>query len=293
MSDRVFLSIDFEDFAHDLKRDLGLWDTGPLRVDALRRGYRAIADFLAEHCGLKCGAKATFFCTGIIAEQVPDLIAQIAADGHEVACHFHFHDCLDRLSLPQIEAQFLRAKAALSAASGQPVHGFRAPKFRIDTSHPDQYRLVERLFRYDSSFCGASQDDVAAFRARMGLTRLQVLPIYRGRVAPGLPPLRFGGSYLKLFPAAVGRRLLRDCASGGMVPHIYLHPYEFLTGGDFMLSPAELAPLGARRAAYWGLRQRQWHQVGNAGLQAKLAALAGGRLGGRLIDALEADPREV
>lgn len=289
----MFLSIDFEDFAHDLKRDLGLWKTGPLRVDALWRGYRAIADFLAEHGGALGGTKATFFCTGIIAEQAPDLIAQIAADGHEVACHFHYHDCLDRLPLADVEAQFLRAKSALSAASGQPVHGFRAPKFRIDTSRPDQYRLVERLFRYDSSFCGASQAELAAFRTRMGLTRLQVLPIYRGRVAPGLPPLRFGGSYLKLFPVAVGRRLMRDCASGGLVPHIYLHPYEFLTGGDFMLTPDELAPLGARRAAYWGLRQRQWHQFGNAGLPVKLAALAGGRLGGRLIDALEADPSRI
>ena len=31
----MYLSIDFEDFYHDLKRSLGLWETGDLKIDEL------------------------------------------------------------------------------------------------------------------------------------------------------------------------------------------------------------------------------------------------------------------
>ena len=55
----MFLSIDFEDFSHDFKRELGVWDTGPLRVDALWRSYEKIDAFLKAHGGPQ-GKTATF-----------------------------------------------------------------------------------------------------------------------------------------------------------------------------------------------------------------------------------------
>lgn len=279
----LFLSIDFEDFAHDLKRDLGLWETGPVRSDALWQSYEDIDAFLAAN-----GARATFFCTGIVASQLPDLAARIVRDGHELACHYHFHDELRRDSAERVESNLMRAKDALETAGNAKVLGFRAPKFAIDKAGPDQYRTVERQFVYDSSLFVATPAEVAAFRQRMGLARLRILPIYSAPPLPGMPPLKLGGSYLKLFPGAIADRLLRGCEAAGMTPHIYLHPYEFATGGEYRLDAAERRPLGARAAAYWGLRQHQWHTVGNRTLPRKLGRIVAARpLLGRLYDNID------
>ncbi|TRD22058.1 polysaccharide deacetylase family protein [Palleronia caenipelagi] len=278
----LFLSIDFEDFAHDLKRDLGLWDTGPLRLDALWRCYEIIDRFLAGY-----SARATFFCTGVIADQAPDLVRRIAADGHEVACHYHFHDEMDRQETSETARSLARAKAALETAANTPVLGFRAPKFRIRKDDPAQYREVERLFAYDSSLCVATKAEVTAFRGRMGLTSLHILPIYSAPPTRSFPALNLGGTYLKLFPRVLTDRLITGAEAEGMVPHIYLHPYEFASEGEFLLSRNELSGLGQRKAAYWRLRQHQWNTVGNRSLLTKLKKICDSRPPrGRLCDHL-------
>jgi peptidoglycan/xylan/chitin deacetylase (PgdA/CDA1 family) len=284
----MLLSIDFEDLAHDMKRDLGLWKTGPLRIDGLWRGFEAIEAFLQA----QGGARVTFFCTGIIAEQAPDLIAHIASRGHEIACHAHHHETLDQLETAEVDRVLGRAKTLLEAAANREVTGFRAPRFRIDRTGPAQYRLVERRFAYDSSLNAGSVAQVAAFRAAMGLSTLRLLPIFRAPAVPGLPPLNLGGSYFKLFPARVAERLVAGAQAAGFTPHVYLHPFEFLSSGAFELRLAELAPLGRRRQLYWRARQAQWHRIGNAGLPAKLGRFVSTLgLGGRLCDNLDAaDP---
>lgn len=279
----LYLSIDFEDFAHDLKRDLGLWQTGPLRAAALWRAYAGIERFLRAHGG----ARITFFCTGIIAEQMPDLIARIAADGHEIGCHYHYHDCIDRQTPAAFADHLATALAALRAASGQPVRGFRAPKFRIDRQGCAQYEVLARQVGYDSSYLCTHRSEARDFAARLSQP-LALLPIWSGRIAPGLPRMRLGGSYAKLFPMAATERMIAAARAGGMVPHLYLHPYEFTADGDFALSPAELAPLGPGRAALWRARQMQWHRIGNADLPGRLSRLISALgLGGRLCDAQE------
>lgn len=277
----LYLSIDFEDFAHDLKRDLGLWDSGPLRTAALWRAYEVIEDFLKAHGG----ARVTFFCTGIIAEQLPDLIARIAADGHEIGCHYHFHDCIDRETPAAFGQNLARALRLLRAASGQPVAGFRAPKFRIDRMDTAQYGVLAAQVGYDSSYLCDHAGAVRDFAVRIGAP-LDLLPVWSGRLRPGLPVTRLGGTYLKLYPEATARAMAARAQAGGMVPHVYLHPYEFLADGAFALSRAELAPLGPARAAFWWARQAQWHRIGNARLPGRLSRLIGALgLGGRLCDA--------
>jgi Polysaccharide deacetylase len=274
----LFLSIDFEDFSHDLGRDLGLWKTRPLRLEALTRAYEAIECFLQAHGG----ARATFFCTGIIAEQTPGLIARIAAEGHEIACHYHFHDHIDEETPEAFEANLLTALKALRAASGQSVTGFRAPKFRIPQTSPAHYNILAQYVDYDSSFLAAHPHQAKAFAASLA-TPLKLLPVYAARPAALSPKMRLGGTYMKLFPRAATTRLIASSEAAGLPPHIYLHPYEFLSDGSFTLSRKELAPLGPAKAAYWRVRQAQWHTVGNRSLPQKLShfALHHG-LGGRL-----------
>lgn len=263
---KLFISIDFEDFAFDLKRELGLWETGALRQDALWRSYEVINRFLTEDAK----ARATFFCTGVIAEQMPDLIACIDKDGHEIACHSHYHDNLDQMSPQEVNTSLRRGQATLQAASGQPVTGFRAPNFRIDKTVPAQYQIVQQLFDYDSSYCTASMAELDGFRASMGLNSLSTLPIYHDRPYSRGPKIKLGGTFLKLFPENYTRAAITKCFKAGIQPHFYLHPYEFQKDGAFCVSGPELAPLGRRKQTYWQLRQNQWHRVGNAGLLGKL-----------------------
>ena len=66
-----------------------------------------------------------------LAEKCPDIVARIAADGHEIACHYFWHDPC-RLDPPELfEANLRRAIDALETASGQKTLGFRAPRFSL------------------------------------------------------------------------------------------------------------------------------------------------------------------
>ena len=275
---RLFLSVDFEDLSHDLGRAFGLWQTRPLRLKALNRAYHTIDQFLEAHDG----ARATFFCTGIIADQAPELIARIAADGHEIACHYHFHDRIDEETPEAFEANLTRGLTALRRASGQPVIGFRAPQFRIPQDSPAHYNVLARHVTYDSSYLCETPEAARSFASTLA-EPLKLLPIFSARPAPVAPRMRLGGTYLKLFPRAVSASLIRKSTEAGLPPHIYLHPHEFVADGSFAFSLKELAPLGRAKAAYWYARQIQWHKVGNRSLHAKLSALAQQHeLGGRL-----------
>ena len=145
---KAWLSIDFEDIAHDFKREFSIPQDGSLREGALRRAYAAIETFCQDHLN---GARLTFFTTGIVAEKCPDIVARIAADGHEIACHYFWHDPC-RLDPPELfEANLRRAIDALEAASGQKTLGFRAPRFSLRAEDRAHFAALERHLTYDSS----------------------------------------------------------------------------------------------------------------------------------------------
>lgn len=267
----AYLSIDFEDIAHDFKRAHGVDRDGPLREDALWRSYEAIDAFLRADLG---GVRLTFFTTGIVAEKLPAIVARIVGDGHEIACHYHFHDPA-RADPPQaFEANLRRAIDALEAASGQKVLGFRAPRFSLGPEDSAHFHILERHLAYDSSLGASSAAELAAMRRDLGLTSLALFPVALARVAPGAPPVRSGGSYLKLFPGGIALRAMQMAAAGGLTPLVYLHPYEFVADLSFFVQSREMAGMSPPRRAYWLLRQSQWHVVGNRGVTGKLRRIA-------------------
>lgn len=268
----VYLSIDFEDFSHDLKRVLGVWDTGPLKVDALWKSFSVIEEFLCKNGG-EHGTRATFFCTGILAEKAPDLIAHIAGQGHEIACHYHFHDSMHEQSNETIDMMLSKAKDVLQTAANTPVIGFRAPRFHLKRDHSEQYKLIERHFSYDSSSFFSSSDECDRFAHRMGLADLKLLPLYSEKLNGHGPNIRLGGSYLKFAPLSVADKLIRHSAQNGIVPQIYLHPYEFVSAHEFMVPRSELTQLGAAKSRYWALRQNQWLRFGGDQLLSKVTRL--------------------
>jgi peptidoglycan/xylan/chitin deacetylase (PgdA/CDA1 family) len=73
------------------------------------------------------GARATFFLVTEQVERYPDLAADIARRGHEVAVHGHRHRNLMRLSPAAFAADLARAQAIVGEARGAPAWLYRPP----------------------------------------------------------------------------------------------------------------------------------------------------------------------
>jgi peptidoglycan-N-acetylglucosamine deacetylase len=121
------------------------------------------------------GIKATFFIVGQdldgdapASPAVRAQLAQLAADGHELASHSFSHRYdLVRRPAPEIADEIARAHDAIGALHSGPV-GFRAPGYEISAALLDV--LCERAYRYDSSafpslpYYGAKAGVMAAMR---------------------------------------------------------------------------------------------------------------------------------
>ena len=82
----------------------------------------------------KRGHRATFFTLGRAARTHPDVLRQLAADGHEIACHGDDHRLLAFAAPRTILAQITAWEEAVTAALGRPgarllrtPHGVRSP----------------------------------------------------------------------------------------------------------------------------------------------------------------------
>jgi len=101
----------------------------------------------------RAGIKATFFVVGRDLLDDPEgraRLAELAADGHELANHSFTHPYdLVRHAPPAIAVEIDRAHDAIGACAGQAPVGFRAPGYTISGEVIDL--LCARGYRYDSS----------------------------------------------------------------------------------------------------------------------------------------------
>lgn len=75
---------------------------------------------------------ATFFMLGKNAQNHPDTVARVAAEGHEIGNHTWDHPYLTDLTDTQIQAQLGNTRALLERLSGQPIPFFRPPGGYVD-----------------------------------------------------------------------------------------------------------------------------------------------------------------
>jgi peptidoglycan-N-acetylglucosamine deacetylase len=92
------------------------FDDGPVP-----RTTRPILAALAAQC-----AKATFFMVGEMAKEYPDLVREVAEQGHTIGTHTWSHKDLRRLPEDKMKAQIETALNAVATAAGAPI----APFFR-------------------------------------------------------------------------------------------------------------------------------------------------------------------
>jgi len=121
----------------------------------------------------KYNIKCTFFITGYMAQEFPDIVKMILPFGHEVACHGFSHkleDAFDILPLDKQIEQLRKSKAILENLSGQEVISFRAPALRVNEFTP--IALNETGFKIDSSVASQRFD---LFFSHGGIKKLKWL----------------------------------------------------------------------------------------------------------------------
>lgn len=247
------LSIDVEDwfqvgaFEHCIER--ADWDGCIERVVG---NTRHVLRLLEEHA-----IKATFFTLGWEAERHPELIREIVAGGHELACHGYDHRRVFTLSPEAFRADIRQAKAILEQAGGVAVKGYRAPSFSIDARTPWAHPiLAEEGFSYSSSVAPIVHDHYGwpeaprfAFRPVPDADFLE-LPVTTAHVA-GRTLAAGGGGFFRLLPYAFSRWAVRRVnRTDGRPAIIYFHPWEIDTGQPHV----DAAPLKSRLRHYTNIR---------------------------------------
>lgn len=205
------MTVDVEDYFHVSAFANAIsrleWDNIPLRVE---QNTNCLLQLFSDS-----RIKATFFVLGWVAERVPELIRNIAAEGHEVACHGYSHELVYNQSEEIFRQETLRSKFLLEDITQAPVFGYRAASYSITSRSLWAIDILcEAGFTYDSS----------------------IFPVHHDRYGmPGSPeyPYRLtspGGQVLTEFPLStvsiLGYRL--PVAGGG---YFRLYPYSLTKAG--------------------------------------------------------------
>jgi polysaccharide deacetylase family protein (PEP-CTERM system associated) len=228
----LLLSVDFEDWHQLVRRRVGAanWrDPGP----ALARQTAALLTLLAE-----LRVRATFFVLGMAARSHPQLVQNVAAAGHEIACHGDAHLPVYSQTRSEFSTDLRTSVNTIETLTGRRPVGYRAPAFSIDSRCPWAHDVLAAAgFEYD-----ASEHDSPRLGRRPGSTgapyRLEVVrgELWELPVAVWRPHgrrLPVGGpSYWGTMPTALVLRGLRET---GPLAGLYSHPYEF--------DPSPLNPL--------------------------------------------------
>lgn len=265
---KFYLSIDLEDATYDLYRSLGIEPI--INFSALDKSYGIISSFLKKNLGSK---KITFFTTGTVALTHPKLIAKIANDGHEIACHYHYHDLMANQSIDDVEKNIIQAREAIKSACGYYPLGFRAPVFSIPKQREDIYILLAKYFEYDSSYIiheNEASKNPYLDEIPFNIKNFQEFPIITLRWLKKFN-LKSGGTFFRVFGVKKIIEVLNISLKNDCIPLIYFHPYDFMHKFEFkvplniFLKNKSLIP-----GIILYLRQFQWFGIGNKSTLHKL-----------------------
>jgi polysaccharide deacetylase family protein (PEP-CTERM system associated) len=182
----------------------------------------------------RCEVHSTFFILGWVAERHPGLVREIAAAGHEVACHGYAHRLIYEQTPEQFREDLRRAKGILEGILGAAIEGYRAPSYSITARSLWALDvLIEEGFRYDSSIFPIHHD-------RYGVPDAERFPhpIRRnGREIVEFPPSTVrlfgvnlpisGGGYFRLLPYQLFSRGLRHLNQReNQAAIFFIHPWE-------------------------------------------------------------------
>lgn len=152
--------------------------------------------------------KGTFFCTGLMAKDFPQVVRLIQSRGHEIACHSHSHMWMNKMTEVEAREDTHSAVDALEQCLGQKVLCYRAPAFSIGEKNKWMFEiLAENGITHDASIYPAARDfgGFPKFGLKMPCyveyngVRLKEFPICTTTVL-GKELAYSGGGYFRFFP---------------------------------------------------------------------------------------------
>jgi polysaccharide deacetylase family protein (PEP-CTERM system associated) len=178
--------------------------------------------------------RATFFVLGWVADRFPELVADIAEAGHELASHGYSHRLIYDQTRDGFREDVRRAKAVIEDAGNAPVLGYRAPSYSITPRSLWALDiLVEEGYRYDASIFPIRHD---RYGIPLSPRHSYCIPTQKGELieAPAstvrlgwanLPVA--GGGYFRILPYAWTKwGIARINAQEGRPAIFYIHPWE-------------------------------------------------------------------
>jgi len=258
------LSLDLDNLWSYMKThgDSG-WESFPSYLDLV---VPRVLDFLNKR-----DLKITFFLVGqdaALEKNIP-VLRSIADAGHEIGNHsFHHEPWLHLYTLPQIEAELIRAEKSIQEATGRKPIGFRGPGYSLSLSVLRV--LTQRGYDYDAStlptFLGPFARAYYFMTSKLSPEEKKVRKLLFGRLRDGLRPLnpyrwRIEGTsgglmeipvttmpllkipfhmsyilYLYRFSPVLARAYFRLamilCQLTRTSPSLLLHPLDFLGADD-------------------------------------------------------------
>ena len=223
---RPVFSIDLEDWYHGIELDSADWPRFERRI---RIGADALLRLLRH-----ANVKATYFVLGIVAEEHPDLVAQIAEAGHEVGTHGMFHQKVYDMSPKLFAARLKRSIEAIERATGARPKGYRAPYFTITRRSLWALPILKDLgIQYDASIFpgtnwrygieGAPDEPFLLEGEGLG-DGLVEFPVSTGVVMG--KQLGVGGAYFRILPYRLTKGFIRARRAAGKCTGFYVHPWE-------------------------------------------------------------------
>jgi polysaccharide deacetylase family protein (PEP-CTERM system associated) len=179
------------------------------------------------------GAKATFFVLGWIGEHQPEVVAEVARRGHEIASKGYFHRSIRDLSPQQFREDVRRSRDALESAANVPVRGYRIPRGAFGEG--DLWALdvlAEEGFAYDSSIrpfgFESTKQPFRRFihRHEHAGRSIWEVPLSTWKLGPLTLPIS-GGNYLRQLPHFFIRHAIEQWVHEQSSPLVfYFHIWE-------------------------------------------------------------------
>lgn len=179
----------------------------------------------------RAGVSATFFVVGWIAERYPKLIESIAAAGHEVGSHSHWHRKVYELGADAFAEDLSQSVGSIVAAGAPPPTAYRAPEWSLNHRTPWALDVLARQgFTVDASMAPLKMVGRVDYprdphlRDTSSGTIVEVPPLVADRFGQVMP-LGWGWGLRMSSPQRV-LRTIGTLNESGRSAVLTLHPWE-------------------------------------------------------------------
>lgn len=222
------MTVDVEDYfqvsAFDSVVSRNDWATMPARLP--RNVDRILSLFDSEN------VKATFFTLGWVCDKFPEIVREIAAEGHEIASHGQEHSRVGSMNREQLRNDVEGTRKRLEDVSGTAVIGYRAPSFSISSETLWAHEVLAAAgYSYSSSVFPVKHDhyglpDAPRFPFRSTPSGVLEIPLSTVPLLGRNFPCS-GGGYFRLLPLSYSQWAVRKINERDKMPAVfYFHPWE-------------------------------------------------------------------